>query len=70
MVAEAAATEAAKNPGFFIFFFFFFWFGDGIVNSSSVEKSLIGMNRRESGRKSWEVEVFLLFFLVVEVEGR
>ena len=22
MVAEAAATEAAKNPGFFIFFFF------------------------------------------------
>lgn len=64
MVAEAAATEAAKNPGFFIFFLF----GDGMANSSSVEKSVIGMNGRESERKSWKVLSFN--FLVVEVEGR
>lgn len=39
-----------------------------MVNSSSVEKSVIGMNGRESERKSWKVLSFN--FLVVEVEGR
>ena len=66
MVAEAAATEAAKNPGFFIFFLF----GDGIVNSSSVEKSVIGMNGRESERKSWKVEVFIFWLLKLKVVDR
>lgn len=39
-----------------------------MVNSSSVEKSVIEMNGRESERKSWKVLSFN--FLVVEVEGR
>lgn len=52
-VAEAAATEAAKSPGFFIV-------GDGNSSSSNVNKfrlenSFSQENGRESARKFVEV---------------